>query len=119
MAVSPEFRDYVLDLLEPLGAVRARAMFGAAGLYLDGTFFAIIAGDVLYLKADEASRGAFEAAGASPFAPFADKARTLSYYEVPGEVMEESERLCAWARRAWQAARRAGAGGKGKGKAKR
>ena len=28
MAVSPDFRDYVLDLLEPLGRVRARAMFG-------------------------------------------------------------------------------------------
>ncbi len=83
-------------------------MFGGAGLYLDDTFFAILANDVLYLKVDERSRGAFEAAGAAPFKPFADKPHTMSYYEAPAEVMEESEELCAWARRAWETARRAG-----------
>ncbi len=114
MAVSPDFRDYVLDLLEPLGTVRARAMFGGAGLYLDDTFFAILANDVLYLKVDERNRGAFEAAGAAPFKPFADKPQTMSYYEAPAEVMEDSEELCAWARRAWETARRAGGTGKGK-----
>lgn len=112
MAVSPDFRDYVLDLLEPLGAVRARAMFGGAGLYLDDTFFAILANDVLYLKVDERNREEFEAAGAAPFKPFADKPHTMSYYEAPAEVMEESEELCAWARRAWEAARRAGGTGR-------
>ncbi|MCH6590508.1 MAG: TfoX/Sxy family protein [Rhodospirillales bacterium] len=112
MAVSPDFRDYVLDLLEPLGRVRARAMFGGAGLYLDDTFFAILANDVLYLKVDERNRGEFEAAGAAPFKPFADKPHTMSYYEAPADVMEESDELCAWARRAWEAARRAGAKGR-------
>ena len=110
MTVSPDFRDYVLDLLEPLGRVRARAMFGGAGLYLDDTFFAILANDVLYLKADERNRGEFEAAGAAPFKPFADKPHTMSYYEAPADVMEESDELCAWARRAWEAARRGGSG---------
>ncbi|MCH8836150.1 MAG: TfoX/Sxy family protein [Proteobacteria bacterium] len=114
MTVSPDFRDYVLDLLEPLGRVRARAMFGGAGLYLDDTFFAILANDVLYLKVDEGNRGEFEAAGAAPFKPFADKPHTMSYYEAPAEVMEESEELCAWARRAWEAARRARAKGRSK-----
>ena len=33
-------------------------------------FFALIAGDVLYLKADEATRNAREKAGARPFQPF-------------------------------------------------
>ena len=28
MTMSPEFRDYLLDMLRPLGAVAARAMFG-------------------------------------------------------------------------------------------
>ncbi len=114
MTVSPDFRDYVLDLLEPLGRVRARAMFGGAGLYLDDTFFAILAGDVLYLKVDDGNRGEFVAAGAAPFKPFADKPHTMSYYEVPAEVMEDSEELGAWARRAWEAARRAGARGRTK-----
>ena len=111
MAGSPDFRDYVLDLLEPLGRVRARAMFGGAGMYLDDTFFAILANDVLYLKVDDANRGEFEAAGAAPFKPFADKPHTMSYYEAPAEVMEESGDLCAWALRVWEAARRAGARG--------
>ena len=106
MAVSPEFRDYVLEMLEPFGPVAARAMFGGAGLYLDGTMFALIAGDVLYFKVDERNRGDFEAAGAGPFAPYADGRMTMSYYEVPAEVMEEAETLCGWARGAWEAARR-------------
>ncbi|MBL4693369.1 MAG: TfoX/Sxy family protein, partial [Magnetovibrio sp.] len=37
MAVSAEFQGYVVELLEPIGPVQAKRMFGGAGLYLDGT----------------------------------------------------------------------------------
>ncbi len=33
MALSPQYRDYALDLLAPLGPVRARRMFGGGGLF--------------------------------------------------------------------------------------
>lgn len=47
--------DHCLELLAPLGAVRARRMFGGYGLYVDDLFVALIAVDRLYLKADETS----------------------------------------------------------------
>ena len=55
--------DHCLELLAPLGAVRARRMFGGHGLYIDDLFVAIIAFDRLYLKADEATRERFAGAG--------------------------------------------------------
>ena len=67
MPVSPEYLDYLLDLLAPLGPVQAKRMFGGAGLFLDGTMFGLIVDDVLYLKADGQTRGAFEARSLGPF----------------------------------------------------
>lgn len=106
MPISPEFRDHVLDLLAPLGAVRARGMFGGAGLYLGDTMFALIADDVLYFKTDAANAGDYEALGMGPFKPFDDKPMIMPYHEVPPDVMEDSDTLCAWARRALRARQR-------------
>src|SRR5262245_24738425 len=52
LRVSDGFRSFVLDQLEPLGSIVAKAMFGGVGLYCDNAFFGIIARDVLYLKVD-------------------------------------------------------------------
>ena len=109
--MSPEFRDHVLDLLSPLGAVAARRMFGGDGLFLDDTMFCLIADDVLYMKVDEVNRGDFEAAGMPPFEyERGGKTVALSYFEVPPDVMEDSGLILSWARMAWEAARRAGLG---------
>lgn len=109
--MSPEFRDHVLDLLSPLGPVTARRMFGGDGLFLDDTMFCLISDDVLYMKADEVNRGDFEAAGMAPFRYARGGATVaLSYFEVPPDVMEDSGQMVAWARLAWEAARRAGLG---------
>ncbi len=99
MPVSDEFLEYVLDQLAPFGEVAARRMFGGAGLYLDGAMFGLVADDVAYLKADDSNRQDFAAAGSGPFKPFPGKPTTMSYYEVPADVLESSEELAAWARR--------------------
>ena len=67
-AAPPPFAAHCLELLAPLGAVRARRMFGGHGLYVDALFIALIADDRLYLKADADSRPLFERAGCAPFA---------------------------------------------------
>lgn len=109
MVMSPQFRDYVIDLLSTMGPVRARRMFGGGGLYLDDTMFAIVADDELYFKTDNGNRGDFEAAGAKPFSyTRGEKTFAMSYHRVPEEVMEEPDDLSVWARRAWDAARRSG-----------
>ena len=106
MAISPEFRDHVLDLLEPLGTVSARAMFGGAGIFLDGRMFALVSKDVLYFKVDDENRGDYEAAGMEQFG-------RMPYFQVPIDVMEDPDAIGDWARGAYGAAVRAD-GKKGK-----
>ena len=111
MTMSPDFRDYLLDQLAPMGGIEAKRMFGGGGLYLDGAMFGLVASDVLYLKADDGNRADFEARGMGPFT-YTNKARekpvAMSYYEIPDDVLEDPDELCAWAGRAWEAARRSG-----------
>ena len=45
MAVSSDYRDFVLEQLVPLGQVTARRMFGGVGIYANGLFFALIDDD--------------------------------------------------------------------------
>jgi DNA transformation protein len=100
--------DHCLELLAPLGAVRARRMFGGHGLYIDDLFVAIIAFDRLYLKADETTCKRFESAGCEPFVyDGKGKAVTLGYWTVPAEAMESPQLMQPWARLATAAALRA------------
>ncbi len=99
MPISDEFLEFVLDLLSPWGGVTARKMFGGAGLYRDGKMFGLIADDVVYLKVDDTNRPDFEEAGCGPFKPYPDKPTSMSYYEVPPDVLEEPDALVEWSRR--------------------
>lgn len=100
--------DHCLELLAPLGAVRARRMFGGHGLYVDELFIALIAYERLYVKADEATRAQFAAAGCEPFVyDGKGKAVTMGYWTVPAEAMEVPQLMQPWARLAMAAALRA------------
>jgi DNA transformation protein len=96
---------HCLELLAPLGAARARRMFGGHGLYVDDLFVALIADDRLYLKVDAASRDAFIAAGGEPFV-YEGKGRpiTMSYCTPPTEAMDSPAAMQPWARQAMRAA---------------
>lgn len=107
LKVSDGFRAFVLDQLEEFGDVTAKSMFGGVGLYHNDLFFGILAGDVLYLKADDRTRATFERAGSKPFKPYADRAGTMQYYAVPVGVLESPVELARWARGAVAAATRA------------
>ena len=105
LVVSNDYLEFVLEQLEPAGEVAARKMFGGVGLYLEGMFFALIADDVLYLKVDDTNRCDYETEGMGPFQPYKDKPTTMSYYEVPVEVLEDREQLKEWADKALWAAK--------------
>ncbi len=101
MAVSDDYRDFVLEQLAPAGRVAPRAMFGGVGLYLDGLFFALIDDDTLYFKTDGSNRARYEQAGSKPFCPFPDRPdQAMAYWQVPAEVLEDPDQLAAWAREA-------------------
>lgn len=106
MAVSPEYRDWILELLGRAGSVTGRSMFGGYGLYLDGVFFAVIDDDTVYFKVDESTQGEYEAAGMKAFNPMADE-KPMRYYAVPPDVLEDPDRLREWAGRAVAVARNA------------
>jgi len=77
-----------------MGPVTARAMVGVAGLYLDGTMFALITrNDVLYFRTDDGNRADYEAAGTKPFVPFPDKPVVMPYRNVPPEILEDGGSL--------------------------
>lgn len=109
MTPPSEFVEHVVDQLRAFGAVRARRMFGGTGLYRGDVMFGLIADGVFYLKADERNRPAFEEAGTEPFR-YRRRGRAdavvMSYWEVPGDVLEDAEVLAAWAREAHAAALR-------------
>ena len=106
LAVSKSFRAFILDQLAELGDVEPKSMFGAVGLYRGGLFFGIVAGDVLYLKADDKTRAKYEAAGSAPFDPYPGRAGKMEYYAVPIGVLESPTELAQWARLALAAAER-------------
>jgi DNA transformation protein and related proteins len=104
--VSEAFKQFVLDQLENLDDLEPRTMFGCYGLYSRGIFFAILAGDVLYLKVDDESRREYERAGAAQFRPFANRPASRNYYAVPVSVLEDAADVTRWARRAIRVAER-------------
>ena len=107
MRVSASFRDFVLDQLAGMDGLRARAMFGGVGIYAEDVFFGILAADVVFFKVDDTNRVEYERAGSSPFRPYADRAMTMPYYNVPVAVLEDAAALCEWAARAVKVARTA------------
>lgn len=106
MAVSSDFREFVLEQLRRVTPVTTRAMFGAVGIYANGTFFGIIDDDIVYFKADNETRGDFLAAGSKAFAPYGDDRNSMTYYELPADVLEDEEALETWMRKSIDAAKR-------------
>jgi len=99
------FKSFVLDQLSALPELRAKAMFGAHGLYSDDHFFAILDEGRLFFKVSEATRADFEAHGMGPFTyEMKGREMAMSYYEVPPEVLEDRSEAIAWANKAIQVA---------------
>ena len=113
MAAPPnEFARYCCDLLIKAGPCVARRMFGGYGISTDGITLALLAdlgaGEKLWLKADEASRPLFEAAGCERFVYMAKgKTMSMNYYSAPDDAMESPQQMAGWARLALEAALKA------------
>ena len=110
-AASSEFVTHCLELLGALGPARARRMFGGHGLYVDERFIALIIGETLYLKTDDATRPRFEAAGSVPFdyATRDGQRVVMAYWAAPQDAMESPALMLPWARLAMASALRAAA----------
>lgn len=90
------FKDFVLDQLGDLRGITARAMFGGHGLYQRTKFFGIIHKGRLYFKVSAATVSRYKEQGMKPFRANAKQTLT-SFYEVPIDVIEDTEALARWA----------------------
>lgn len=102
------FTTYILDLLLPLGGIKARKMFSGVGIYKDGIFFALIADNILYFKVDQEMQAVYKAIGSKPFT-YTRKGKlvALSYWKLPVDILENQEKLAQYVKAAVQAAQRA------------
>ena len=101
--------DRAVAALTPLGPVRARAMFGGYGIYLDDVMFALTADDRLWLKVDDENKEAFLDGGGKAFTYRRDasaKPVTMSYVSIPDHIWDDPAKMIGWAERALAAARR-------------
>ncbi len=97
------------ELLEPLGEVAFKRMFGGAGVYRHEVMFALAMADELYIKVDAETRARFEAAGFEPFTYTRKDGVTdsMSYWRVPPAEAEDPDVVSAWGRLGLEAAMRA------------
>ncbi len=99
------FKEFVLDQLAALPELRARAMFGAHGIYSGDRFFGILDEGRVFFKVNETTRAAYESRGMKPFTyEMKGRLMTMSYYEVPPDVLEDRNEALAWANAAVQVA---------------
>ena len=95
------FKEFVLDQLGALPELRARAMFGAHGLYAGEKIFGILDEGRLFFKTDATSQADYTARGMGPFTyESKGKVLTMAYHEVPPDVLENAPELTDWAQRA-------------------
>lgn len=112
--------ERALALLTPLGPVRARAMFGGHGLYLDDAMFALLGWGDLWFRVDDETKARFAEAGSEPFV-YEGKTKPVEmpYWRAPPGSMESAEALLPWGELGLAAARRVRAQKKQKAVAKK
>ena len=94
------FKEFVLDQLGALPELRARAMFGAHGIYSADNFFGILDEGRLFFKTDAASAADYTARGMGAFTyESKGRRRTMAYHEVPPDVLENAPEPTACARK--------------------
>jgi DNA transformation protein and related proteins len=102
---------WVMEAMEPIGGVSMRKMMGGATLYLDGTIFAILIDDGLWLKSDSEADAIWDAEGCEKFSvTFRDgKVDVMNYRRAPLDVYDDPDAMRRWAELAVEAGLRSAA----------
>jgi DNA transformation protein len=103
--------EHIRELFSGFAPVAVRRLFGGAGIFADGIMFALVAGGVIYLKADAHNTPDFERENLEPFTYARKKERraVMSYRRMPDRLYDDPTELAQWAQRALDAAQRGGA----------
>jgi DNA transformation protein len=101
-----DFTDYLIDALAELGPIEVKRFFGGKGLKLDQVLVGFVIQGTFWLRVDESGRAAMAAAGSGPFS-YQRQGRRIDvngYYAVPAAMLEDTDELIDWVRRAYHVA---------------
>jgi DNA transformation protein len=106
MAFTVEFADFIIGQMGGFGRVTPKKMFGECGLYAGSVLFAVIADDILYLKARGSLADELKAAGSLPFtySGKSGKAVAMPYWRAPDDCLEDPDKMAEWCRKCVSAA---------------
>ena len=104
MSLNEEFKNFVLDQLQGIGEFETRHMFGGLALLLQGSAFAKIKHDKVWLKVDESNLEDFKEQGMKQYTYGKDNSRKLSFYENPIDIIEDRDKLKDWVKKSIEVA---------------
>jgi TfoX/Sxy family transcriptional regulator of competence genes len=99
MALNEEFKNFALDQLQGLGEFETKSMFGGLALLHQGTAFAKIKHDKIWLKVDDSNRAEFDHFGMKQYTYGKENSRKLNFYETPIEIIVDRDKLKDWAKK--------------------
>jgi DNA transformation protein len=106
LSASNEFVHFVRELLAPLGPLTGSQFFGGQAMKYQGRQFAMVMGNTLYFRVNDATRPEFEKRGCPAFS-YANKTKRVQvrqYFAVPEALFDDPQLMLAWARQAVDAA---------------
>ncbi len=107
MKAQSEFVAHLGEVFQDFGPVSARRMFGGYGVYHEDLMFALVADDVLYLKADAESAHHFLRHDLQQFEYLKlGKPTKMSYFMAPEGIFDDRAEAKRWATLACEAALR-------------
>ena len=106
MALTASFREYLAELLGPVGTFSTKRVFGLDGIMADGVLLGFVIDERIYFHTDEETVDAYRDGGGTPytFTKGTGEFIVTSYYSLPDRLYDETDELVRWARRARQAA---------------
>ena len=106
MAYSEDYLNFLLDQLSEFEPIVAKKMFGGIGFFKEGLMFAMIGYGAFRLKVDESNKKEFKDAGMKALY-IEGKKKSMPYWEVPVDIIEDKDELMKWANKSYNAALKA------------
>ncbi|MEM9320742.1 MAG: TfoX/Sxy family protein [Pseudomonadota bacterium] len=97
MSNDDNLRAFVLDQLTDLGEFETKASFGGTAPLIDGKAFAKFKNGALRLKVGDAKRTDFADQDMPQYRYGTDNARKLNIFNTSPDVLEDADKLVAWA----------------------
>jgi len=89
-----EYGEKIKERLQFLDPITTRNMFGTIAFIREGIFFGSISKGKLYFKTDESSVKQYKKYN---MPPFTTRGKSMDYFEVPQEILDNDELFQNWA----------------------